>query len=183
MQHFDGARLSPNSVRNAVWHAWNEPICQYLRTRNPRCSTVYIDNSLVPLARDSLCIFRNDVQILLVRVDLCGWFSLSAVPFSYVVGLVVPPLFCSVISKKMEFSSFSGSVVGCNLEYKRSFLLNCMHSVERRGATVLCFVFITPCPDGSPRPTMTCLPQAWGWPNVGSKHVACVLINKYCWRI
>ena len=56
MQHFDGARLSPNSFRNAVWHALNEPVCQYLRTRNPRCSTVYIDNSLGPLARDSLCI-------------------------------------------------------------------------------------------------------------------------------
>jgi len=56
MQHFDGARLSPNSVRNAVWHVLNEPACQYLRTRNPRCSTVYIDNSLGPLARDSLCI-------------------------------------------------------------------------------------------------------------------------------
>ena len=41
-QHFDGARLSPNSVRNAVWHALNEPVCQYLRKRNTRCSTVYI---------------------------------------------------------------------------------------------------------------------------------------------
>jgi len=30
MQHFDGARLSPNSVRNAVWHALNELVCQYL---------------------------------------------------------------------------------------------------------------------------------------------------------
>ena len=56
MQHFDGARLSPNSVRNAFWHALNEPVCQYLRTRNPRCSTVYIDNSLGPLARESSCI-------------------------------------------------------------------------------------------------------------------------------
>ena len=56
MQHFDGARLSPNSVRNAVWHALNEPVCQYLRTRNPRYSTVYIDNSLGPLARDSPCL-------------------------------------------------------------------------------------------------------------------------------
>ena len=56
MQHFDGARLSPNSVRNAIWHALNEPVCQYLRTRNRRCSTVYIDNSLGPLARDSPCI-------------------------------------------------------------------------------------------------------------------------------
>ena len=55
MEHFDGARLSPNSVRNAVWHALKKPVCQYLRTRNPRCSTVYIDNSLGPLARDSLC--------------------------------------------------------------------------------------------------------------------------------
>ena len=56
MQHFHGARLSPNSVRNAVWHALNEPVCQYLRTRNTRCSTVDIDNSLGPLARDSPCI-------------------------------------------------------------------------------------------------------------------------------
>jgi len=30
MQHFDGACLSPNTVRNAVWHALNEPVCQYL---------------------------------------------------------------------------------------------------------------------------------------------------------
>ena len=59
MQHFDGARLSPNSFRNAVRHALNEPVCLYLRTRNPRCSTVYIDNSLGPLARGSLCIIQN----------------------------------------------------------------------------------------------------------------------------
>ena len=58
MQNFDGAGLSPNSVRNAVWRTLNEPVCQYLRTRNPRCSTVYIDNSLGPLARDSHCINR-----------------------------------------------------------------------------------------------------------------------------
>jgi len=57
MQHFDGARLSPNSIRNAVWLALNEPVCQYLRTRNPRFSTVYIDNSLGPLARHSPCIY------------------------------------------------------------------------------------------------------------------------------
>ena len=55
MEHFDGALLSPNSVRNAIWHALNEPVCQYLQTRNPRCSTVYIDNSLGPPARDSPC--------------------------------------------------------------------------------------------------------------------------------
>jgi len=42
MEHFDGACLSPNSFLNAVWHALNEPVCQYLRTRNPLCSTVYI---------------------------------------------------------------------------------------------------------------------------------------------
>jgi len=57
MRHFDGARLSTNSVRNAVWHALNEHVCQYLWMRNPRCSTVYIDNSLGPLARDSPCIW------------------------------------------------------------------------------------------------------------------------------
>jgi len=62
MEHFDGARLSPNSARNAVWHALNEPVCQYLRTRNPRCSTVYIDNSLGPLARDSP--WKNVVKLL-----------------------------------------------------------------------------------------------------------------------
>ena len=56
MQVFDGARLSPNSVRNAVWHSINEPVCQYVRKRNPRYSTVYIDNSLGPLARDSPCV-------------------------------------------------------------------------------------------------------------------------------
>ena len=30
MQHFDGACLSTNSIQNAVWHALNEPVCQYL---------------------------------------------------------------------------------------------------------------------------------------------------------
>ena len=65
MQHFDGARLSPNSVRNAVWHALNEPVCQYLRTRNPRCVTVHIDNNLGPLARESLCIL-----LLLIAIEL-----------------------------------------------------------------------------------------------------------------
>jgi len=55
MQHFDYARLSQNSVRNAVWRALYEPVSQYLRTRNPRCSTVYIDNSLGSLATESHC--------------------------------------------------------------------------------------------------------------------------------
>jgi len=61
MQHFDGARLSPHSVRNAVWRALSEPVCQYLGTRNPRCSTVYIDNSLGPLARDH-SVYIDDTQ-------------------------------------------------------------------------------------------------------------------------
>ena len=59
MEHFNGVRLSSNSVRNAVWHALNEPICQYLRKRNPRCSTVYIDNSLGSLATESPCILSE----------------------------------------------------------------------------------------------------------------------------
>ena len=58
VQNFDGARLSPNSVWNAVWHALNEPVCQYLRKRNPHCSTVYIDNSLGLLATESSCIIH-----------------------------------------------------------------------------------------------------------------------------
>jgi len=45
MQYFDGARLSPNSFRNAVWHALNESVCQYLRTRNTHSSTKYIFTS------------------------------------------------------------------------------------------------------------------------------------------
>jgi len=54
-------------------------------------------------------------------VGLSGWFSLSVVAFSYVVGVgcSIFVLFCSVIGNKLDFSSFSGSVVGCNLEYKR----------------------------------------------------------------
>jgi len=72
MQHFAGARLSPNSVRNAVWHALNEPVCQYLGTRNPRCSTVYTDNSLGPLARDSSCIIRLLLQSSTCLEQLCA---------------------------------------------------------------------------------------------------------------
>jgi len=82
MQHFDGARLSQNSVRNAVCHTLNEPVCQYLRKRNPRSSTVYIDSSLGLLARDSPCrrkprthhthrIFRmhNDYQVVVPKSE------------------------------------------------------------------------------------------------------------------
>ena len=45
MQHFDGARLSPNSVRNAVWHALNEPVCQYLRTRDSPCINYLLNHN------------------------------------------------------------------------------------------------------------------------------------------
>jgi len=64
IEHFDGARLSPNSVRNAVWHTLNELVCQYLRIRNPRCSTVYIDNSLGPLATESPVVYAIFVRIV-----------------------------------------------------------------------------------------------------------------------
>jgi len=53
------------TVGKAVWHALNEPVCQYLRTRNPRCSTVYIDSSLGPLARDSSCISASSYDMIL----------------------------------------------------------------------------------------------------------------------
>jgi len=71
MQHFDGARLSTNSGRNAVWHALNEPVCQYLRARNPRCSTVYIDNSLGSLARDTSCtVYWNEMYKMWVKYGM-----------------------------------------------------------------------------------------------------------------
>jgi hypothetical protein len=41
--------------------------------------------------------FRNDDQILLVRRDSSGWFSLSVVPISYVVGVGCSSLLFSVI--------------------------------------------------------------------------------------
>ena len=78
MQHFDGARLSPNSVRNAVWHALNEPVCHYLRTRNLLCSTVYIDNSLGPLARDSPCI--KLIHTTVTRFCKCRFIYLAQKP-------------------------------------------------------------------------------------------------------
>ena len=34
-----------------------------------------------------LLYFRNDDQVLLVRRDSSGWFSLSVIPISYVVGV------------------------------------------------------------------------------------------------
>jgi len=89
MQHYDGARLSPNSFRNAVWPTLNEPVCQYLRKRNPRCSTVYIDNSLGPLARDSPCISLYSSHIYF-RFFLIGTVSvkmLCLVVFRLQVGL------------------------------------------------------------------------------------------------
>jgi len=49
MQNFDGARLSPHSVRNAVWHAFNEPVftneehtlfhCIHFHSRDIRLTT------------------------------------------------------------------------------------------------------------------------------------------------
>jgi len=77
IQYFDGERLSPNSVRNTVWHALNEPVCQYLRMRNRRCSTVYIDNSLGRLARDSPCINElnfglEDTTYTTVQLEMCS---------------------------------------------------------------------------------------------------------------
>ena len=93
MEHFDGARLSPNSVRNAVGHALNEPVCQYLRTRSPHCSTVYIDNSLGPLARDSLCIIYN---IFDCKWAVTRWQCLNPVAVSHLTENKRPVLFIFV---------------------------------------------------------------------------------------
>jgi len=78
MQHFDGARLSPNSVRNAVWHALNEPVCHYLRRRNPRCSIVYIDNSLGPLATESPCICACVYIYIYTRTHILYFYNHSS---------------------------------------------------------------------------------------------------------
>jgi len=94
MQHFDSARLSPNSVRNAVWNALNEPVCQYLRTRNPRFSTVFIDNSLGPLARDSPCIMQLKEKMLekIILYSVCNkmisHFVLSDILLNYTLHVV-----------------------------------------------------------------------------------------------
>jgi len=42
--------------------------------------------------------FRNGDQILLVRRDSSGWFSLCVVPISYVVGVGCSSLLFSVLS-------------------------------------------------------------------------------------
>jgi len=44
--------------------------------------------------------FRNDDQILLVRRDSSGWFSLSVVPISYVVGVGCSSLLFSVSNER-----------------------------------------------------------------------------------
>jgi len=41
--------------------------------------------------------FLNDDQILAVRRDSPGWFSLSVVPISYVIGVGSPSLLFSMI--------------------------------------------------------------------------------------
>jgi len=82
-QHFNGAHLSPNSVRNAVWHALNEPVCQYLQMRNPHCSTAYIDNSLGPLAIDSPCIFHlPHIYTLWIYRCYVDWVNLISASWS-----------------------------------------------------------------------------------------------------
>jgi len=92
MQHVDGARLSPNSVRNAVCHALNEPVCQYLRTRNPRYSNVYIDNSLGPLTRDSPCSNRLRISHLLYSPNFCCRLHKNS-PLLLVLSQIVPASF------------------------------------------------------------------------------------------
>jgi len=138
MQHFDCARLSPNSVRNAVWHALNEPVCQYLRMRNPRCSTVYIDNSLRPLATDSPCMTwhcgdfvqlpfqwkSNKYYIFLVCVCSLRYPACNAHAPYYIVICVLPNstiYFCialklnsfrkSLLNIKFVFFMFSTNIV------------------------------------------------------------------------
>ena len=65
IQHFVGIRLALNSVRNAVWHALNEPVCQYLRTRNPRCSTVYVDNYF-GASSERITLYQADIQLIVM---------------------------------------------------------------------------------------------------------------------
>jgi len=64
MQHCDGARLSPNSLRNAVWHALNEPVCQYLRTRNPALFDC-IYRQYFGASSDRLTLYKDSVRTAL----------------------------------------------------------------------------------------------------------------------
>ena len=86
MQHFDGERLSPNSVRNAVWHASNEPVCQYLRTRNPRCSTVYIFTQAVFDSQLPRCGNAQHRQMQVTGSVKIAWRSML---FSTVAGMCI----------------------------------------------------------------------------------------------
>jgi len=61
--------------------------------------------------------FRNDDQMLLVRSDSSGWFSLSVVPISYVVGVGCLSLLFLGIELDC-FSKFSECVASCNFECK-----------------------------------------------------------------
>ena len=72
MKLCDGACLSPNSVRNAVWYALNERVCQYLRKRNPR----YSDNNNNNIYLLQLGCYSVAVFILHVNKTL-NWLLLN----------------------------------------------------------------------------------------------------------
>jgi len=105
---------------------------------------------VVGVGCSTFVLFRDLTEILnglIIRIQNCACYVITT---SYLSTNIRKWL----TGNKLDFSSFPGSVVSCNLEYKRSFPLNWMHSVERRGVAVLCLVFITTCPDGSPRRTV-----------------------------
>jgi hypothetical protein len=82
---FDGAHLSQNSVQNAIWHALNELVCQFLRTRNTRCLTVYI---LTHVAFNSQLPRCGDVEHR--QMQVAGWVQYMAggsMLFSIVAGM------------------------------------------------------------------------------------------------
>ena len=61
MQYFDGAHLSPNSVRNAVWHALNEPVLPVFTNEKPALLD-YIHRQLFGASSERLTLYNTDIS-------------------------------------------------------------------------------------------------------------------------
>jgi len=85
--------------------------------------------------------FRNDDQLLLVRSDSSGRFSLSVVPISYVIGIRCSSLLFLVLSW-IVFRCFQNPLLAVIWNVKFTlFSFNCMHYVEWRAVVILFWLY------------------------------------------